>query len=140
MKEAQALERGRESFDRKAWADAYRLLQAAEHEAPMDPEDLERLATHCTLQEDAANKVERQVDKAAAALLMAPRIGQLFEAIVTGASPKGTFVRIFTPPVEGMLAHGVIPGVDVGDHLRVKLARVDVEKGFIDFSRAEGSV
>jgi len=56
-------------------------------------------------------------------------------AIVTGASPKGTFVRIFAPPVEGMLAHGEIPGVDVGDRLRVTLERVDVERGFIDFSR-----
>jgi exoribonuclease-2 len=115
-----------------------RLIKAALAQAPSPyaVEDLERLATHCTLQEDAANKVERQVDKAAAALLMAPRIGQPFDAIVTGASPKGTFVRIFAPPVEGMLAHGVIPGVDVGDHLRVKLVRVDVDRGFIDFSKA----
>jgi exoribonuclease-2 len=100
---------------------------------PYSVEGLDRLATHCTLQEDAANKVERQVDKAAAALLMAPRIGQKFDAIVTGASPKGTFVRIFAPPVEGMLAHGVIPGVDVGDRFRVELESVNVERGFIDF-------
>ncbi|MEO6221688.1 MAG: RNB domain-containing ribonuclease [Vicinamibacterales bacterium] len=115
-----------------------RLIKAAlaGKPSPYSIAALERLAIHCTLQEDAANKVERQVDKSAAALVMAPRIGQAFEAIVTGASPKGTFVRVFAPPVEGMLAHGVIAGVDVGDRLRVKLDRVDVERGFIDFSRA----
>jgi VacB/RNase II family 3'-5' exoribonuclease len=115
-----------------------RLIKAAlaGRPSPYAVETLERLAAHCTLQEDAANKVERQVDKSAAALLMAQRVGQTFDAIVTGAAPKGTFVRVFSPPVEGMLAHGLIPGVDVGDRLRVRLARVDVEKGFIDFSRA----
>jgi exoribonuclease-2 len=115
-----------------------RMIKAAltKKTPPYSIEELERLAAHCTLQEDAANKVERQVDKSAAALLMAPRIGQMFDAIVTGASTKGTFVRIFAPPVEGMLAHGMIPGVDVGDHLRVKLQRVDVDRGFIDFSRS----
>lgn len=114
-----------------------RLIKAAlaGKPSPYPVEALDRLAAHCTQQEDAANKVERQVDKAAAALLMAPRVGQMFDAIVTGASPKGTFVRIFTPPVEGMLAHGVIPGVDVGDRLRVRLDGVDVDRGFIDFSR-----
>ncbi len=115
-----------------------RLLKAAlaKTPSPYSIEALEELAAHCTLQEDAANKVERQVDKSAAALLMASRIGQAFDAIVTGASAKGTFVRVFAPPVEGMLAHGVIDGVDVGDRIRVKLDRVDVERGFIDFSRA----
>ena len=114
-----------------------RLIKAAlaQAEAPYSIEALERLAAHCTLQEDAANKVERQVDKSAAALLMVTRIGQTFDAIVTGASSKGTFVRIFAPPVEGMLAHGLIPGVDVGDRLRVRLERVDVDRGFIDFSK-----
>jgi VacB/RNase II family 3'-5' exoribonuclease len=114
-----------------------RLVKAALAKAapPYSVEALDRLATHCTRQEDAANKVERQVDKSAAALLMRSRIGQTFDAIVTGASPKGTFVRIFAPPVEGMLAHGEVPGVDVGDRLTVTLDRVDVEKGFIDFSR-----
>ncbi len=103
--------------------------------SPYSVEALDQLAAHCTQQEDAANKVERQVDKSAAALLMRSRIGQAFDAIVTGASPKGTFVRIFAPPVEGMLAHGELPGVDVGDRVRVTLERVDVGKGFIDFSR-----
>lgn len=115
-----------------------RLVKAAlaRSSSPYSVEALDQLAAHCTQQEDAANKVERQVDKSAAALLMRSRIGQTFDAIVTGASPKGTFVRIFTPPVEGMLAHGELPGVDVGDRLTVTLERVDVEKGFIDFSRA----
>jgi len=114
-----------------------RLIKAAlsRQPWPYSIDELDQLATHCTLQEDAANKVERQVDKSAAALLMAPRIGQSFDAIVTGASTKGTFVRIFRPPVEGMLSHGLIPGVDVGDRLQVKLTRVDVERGFIDFSK-----
>jgi len=114
-----------------------RLIKAAlaGTPSPYSTATLDRLAAHCTVQEDAANKVERQVDKAAAALLMAPRVGQLFDAIVTGASTKGTFVRISSPLVEGMLAHGAIPGVDVGDRLRVKLDRVEVERGFIDFSR-----
>jgi VacB/RNase II family 3'-5' exoribonuclease len=112
-----------------------RLVKAAlaKEPWPYSIAALERLAEHCTLQEDAANKVERQVDKSAAALLMTHRIGQEFDAIVTGASTKGTFVRVFAPPVEGMLAHGIIPGVDVGEHVRVKLTRVDVERGFIDF-------
>jgi VacB/RNase II family 3'-5' exoribonuclease len=115
-----------------------RLIKAvlAGQPAPYTTAALERLAAHCTQQEDNANKVERQVDKSAAALLMASRVGQSFSAIVTGASPKGTFVRVFSPPVEGMLAHGEIPGVDVGDRLQVKLDRVDVERGFIDFSRS----
>ena len=114
-----------------------RLIKAAlaGTPSPYSTATLDRLAAHCTVQEDAANKVERQVDKAAAALLMAPRVGQMFDAIVTGASTKGTFVRISSPLVEGMLAHGAIPGVDVGDRLRVKLDRVEVERGFIDFSR-----
>jgi exoribonuclease-2 len=114
-----------------------RLLKAALASAPTPyaVDTLAQLAAHCTKQEDAANKVERQVDKSAAAMLMTRKVGQTFDAIVTGASPKGTFVRVFTPPVEGMLAHGVIPGVDVGDRVRVRLDRVDVDRGFIDFAR-----
>ena len=112
-----------------------RLIKAALEKRPWpySIDSLDQIAAHCTVQEDAANKVERQVDKSAAALLMAHRIGHRFDAIVTGASTKGTFVRIFSPPVEGMLAHGIIPGVDVGERVRVKLTRVDVDRGFIDF-------
>jgi exoribonuclease R len=96
---------------------------------------LTRLASHCTEQEDAANRVERQVRKSAAALVMSSRIGDRFDAIVTGASMKGTFVRLTDPPVEGKLVRGE-RGLDVGDRVRVQLTDVDVERGFIDFARA----
>lgn len=97
-------------------------------------EELDQLAEHCTQQEDAANKVERQVRKSAAACLLMSRIGERFDAIVTGASPKGTWVRIFHPPVEGKVVHGS-EGLDIGERVRVKLIGVDVENGFIDFAR-----
>jgi exoribonuclease-2 len=84
--------------------------------------------------ENEANKVERQVRKSAAALLLESRIGEKFDAIVTGASEKGTWVRILQPPVEGKLVHG-FDGLDVGDRVRVRLIRTDVEQGFIDFAR-----
>jgi exoribonuclease-2 len=111
-----------------------RLLKAAlaGHPAPYAIGELEQLAAHCTKQEDAANKVERQVRKSAAALVVASRIGEQFDGIVTGASPKGTYVRISTPPIEGRLMRGD-RGLDVGDHVRVQLTGVDVERGFIDF-------
>jgi exoribonuclease-2 len=113
-----------------------RLLKAALAGAPppYGADELASLATHCTVQEDAANKVERQVAKSAAALLLAGRRGQTFDAIVTGASPKGTWVRIFRPPVEGRLVRGT-EGMDVGERLRVRLVDADVERGFIDFER-----
>jgi exoribonuclease-2 len=113
-----------------------RLLKAvlAGAASPYQVEALERLATHCTRQEDAANKVERQVRKSAAALVMQPRIGEVFEAIVTGASPKGTYVRALGTPIEGKLVRG--DDADVGDRLRVRLDGVDVDRGFIDFVRA----
>lgn len=114
-----------------------RLLKAAIDGGPMpySRDELDDLAANCTEKEDAANKVERQVGKSAAALLLSSRIGEQFEAIVTGAAPKGTWVRILKPPVEGMLKTG-FEGVDVGDAIRVELLSVDVEKGFIDFGRA----
>jgi RNase II-type exonuclease C-terminal S1 domain len=86
------------------------------------------------VQEDNAAKVERQVAKSAAALLLQSRIGQRFDAIVTGAGDKGTWVRISAPTAEGRLndGHG---GLDVGDHVQVRLVHTDVEKGFIDFAR-----
>jgi VacB/RNase II family 3'-5' exoribonuclease len=113
-----------------------RLVKAAlaGRSAPYAVPELGRLATHCTLQEDAANKVERQVRKSAAALVVASQLGQRFDAVVTGASPKGTFVRVTAPPIEGMLVGGQ-RGLDVGDRIAVKLSRVDVDKGFIDFER-----
>ena len=92
------------------------------------------MAQHCTAQEDNAAKVERQVRKSAAALLLVTRIGGRFDAVVTGASNKGTWVRIAHPAVEGKLVNG-LKGLDVGDRVQVKLLRVDVERGFIDFGR-----
>jgi exoribonuclease-2 len=111
-----------------------RLLKAAlaGHPAPYADEELDRLAQHCTQQEDAANKVERQVRKSAAAMLMSSQIGARFDAIVTGASDKGTFVRTSMPPIEGMLVGGRHT-FDVGDRVQVKLKAVDVERGYIDF-------
>lgn len=113
-----------------------RLLKAAlaAHPAPYSVEELGRLATHCTKQEDAANKVERQVRKAATAMLVESRVGQAFDAVVTGASPKGTWVRVASPPMEGRLMKGE-RGLDVGDQVRVRLDGVDIDKGFIDFVR-----
>ena len=97
--------------------------------------ELASLARHCTDQEDAANKVERLVRKAAAALLLQSRIGERFDGVVTGASEKGTWVRVFAPPVEGKVVRGE-EGLKVGDKVRVELLSTDVEHGFIDFARA----
>ena len=113
-----------------------RLIKAAlaAAPAPYTSDELRQLALHCTVQEDNAAKVERLVRKSAAAMLLGARIGEHFDAIVTGASVKGTWVRITHPAVEGKLASGA-KGQDVGDRLRVKLLHVDVERGFIDFGR-----
>ncbi len=114
-----------------------RLLKAvlSGGKAPYSSAELTSLATHCTEQEDAAAKVERQVRKSAAAQLLSNRVGNTFDAIVTGASSKGTWVRVLKPPVEGKLIKGDT-GAKVGDELRVELAGVNVERGFIDFVRA----
>jgi exoribonuclease-2 len=101
---------------------------------PYSQTELIELAKHCTLKEDDANKVERQVAKSAAAMLLSSRIGNQFDAICTGAADKGTWVRIFQPPIEGRLLRG-FEGIDVGHQLRVKLIHVDVNQGFIDFER-----
>jgi hypothetical protein len=101
---------------------------------PYPPAELSSLAAQCTEQEDDADKVERLVRKAAAALLLEKRIGRRFDGVVTGASEKGTWVRIFEPPAEGKLVHG-FDGLEVGNKLRVKLISTDVERGFIDFVR-----
>ena len=113
-----------------------RLLKAAmdRHPVPYKNEDLEALGKHCTEQENAAKKVERQVGKSAAAMLLEARIGERFDAIVTGAAPKGTWARLLDLPVEGRLVHG-FEGVDVGQRIRVQLIHTDVEQGFIDFTR-----
>lgn len=97
-------------------------------------EELKGLAAHCTLKEDDAMKVERRVRKSAAAIVLSGKIGHEFDAMVTGASDKGTWVRLYTPPLEGKLTQGS-QGVDVGDHIRVKLIYVDINNGYIDFAR-----
>ncbi len=112
-----------------------RLLKAAlaGKTAPYRDDELSILAQHCTAQEDNATKVERLVRKSAAAMLLGSRVGQHFDGIVTGASPKGTWARIIDPPVEGKVVQG-FERLDVGDLVRVELLRVDVERGFIDFA------
>ena len=116
---------------------AQRLLKAAlaGHPVPYTNDELTTLAGHCTTQEDNATKVERQVRKSAAAMLLTPRIGARFDAIVTGASEKGTWVRVSGPTAEGRVVRG-FEGLDVGDHVSVELIHTDVERGFIDFARA----
>ncbi|MCX5826103.1 MAG: RNB domain-containing ribonuclease [Deltaproteobacteria bacterium] len=113
-----------------------RLLKAAVagRSRPYENDELEALAKHCTEAEDAAKKVERQVVKSAAAILLESRIGEQFDAIVTGASNKGTWVRLLRPPIEGRLESG-FEGLDVGHRLRVQLVRTNVERGYIDFKR-----
>ena len=114
----------------------HRLLKAAleNRPVPYSKDELDFLAKHCTKEEDAANKVERQVGKSAAALLLESRTGERFDAIVTGASGKGTWVRLLNIPVEGKLVHG-FEGMDVGHRLHVELEFVDVERGYIDFKK-----
>jgi exoribonuclease-2 len=114
-----------------------RLLKAAllGHPTDYSIEELRELAAHCTTQEDNAAKVERQVGKSAAALLLVDRLGGRFDdAIVTGAADKGTWVRISAPTVEGKLVRG-FEGLEVGDRVDVRLLRTDIERGFIDFER-----
>jgi VacB/RNase II family 3'-5' exoribonuclease len=113
-----------------------RLLKAALQGAPPEysTDELVSLAAHCTAQEDNAAKVERQVSKSAAALLLATRIGRTFDSIVTGATIKGTWVRITSPTAEGRVVGG-FEGLKVGDHVKVRLAHTDVNRGFIDFER-----
>jgi len=117
-----------------------RLLKAAigGQAVPYRTQELDVLAAHCTEAEDAADKVERQVAKSAAALLLESRIGQQFDSIVTGASAKGMWVRLLDVPAEGKLVHG-FAGVDVGDRIRVQLTSLDVQRGFIDFRKVDSS-
>jgi exoribonuclease-2 len=117
-----------------------RLLKAAiaGRAAPYSYDDLDVLARHFTEKEDAANKVERQVGKSAAAMLLESRIGEQFAAVVTGASAKGTWARLLSIPVEGRVVSG-FEGVDVGDQIRVQLTSVNVDRGFIDFRRVDSA-
>ena len=113
-----------------------RILKAVLNGAPppYSETELNAIARNCTFKEDQARKVERLMDKRIAAMALADRVGTRFEGIVTGVTPKGTFVRVANPPAEGRLCQGQ-EGVDVGDHLAVKLLSVDVRMGFIDFGR-----
>ena len=117
-----------------------RLLKAAIEgkPAPYNKDDLDVLAAHCTQAEDEATKVERQVEKSAAALLLKSRIGERFDSIVTGASGKGTWVRLLNIPVEGKLVEG-FEGLDVGKRVRVQLIDTNVERGYIDFKKVDHS-
>ena len=113
-----------------------RLIKAVlgSQPTPYSDDELAAIALNCTLKEDAARKVEREMSKRIAALAMSSRIGETFDAIVTGVTSHGAFVRILTPAVEGLLTQGQ-QGTDVGDRLRVKLIRTDVRRGYIDFVR-----
>jgi VacB/RNase II family 3'-5' exoribonuclease len=114
----------------------HRLVKAVleSRQPPYPLDELSELAAHCTKQENAANKVERWVRKSAAACLLANRVGDQFDGIVTGASAKGTWARIFQPPIEGKIVRGH-KGLDIGDRVKVKLLGVDIEMGHIDFGR-----
>ena len=113
-----------------------RLIKAllSGQSAPYSDDELAAIASNCTLKEDAARKVEREMSKRISALAMSHRIGETFDSIVTGVTPRGTFVRVLQPHIEGLLVQA--QGVDVGDRVRVKLIRTDVQQGYIDFARA----
>jgi VacB/RNase II family 3'-5' exoribonuclease len=102
---------------------------------PYSDDELAGIAANCTQKGDAARKVEREMSKRLAAVAMSHRVGETFDAIVTGVTPKGTFVRVLQPHIEGLLAQGA-QGLHVGDKVRARLTRTDVQRGFIDFVRA----
>jgi exoribonuclease R len=112
-----------------------RLIKSviAKKPCPYTDEQLDGIATNCTLKEDSARKVERVMTKRIAAVALVPRIGETFAGVITGVTPKGVFVRVADPPAEGILIHG--QGVDVGDQLQVKLISTDPQRGYLDFSR-----
>jgi exoribonuclease-2 len=113
-----------------------RLLKASAAGAPCpySEGELKDIAARCTEREDAARKVERLMRKIIAASLLSKRVGEVFDGIVTGANPKGTFVRLLSFPAEGMVVRGG-QGIDVGDKVKVRLCSVDVNRGFVDFER-----
>ena len=115
-----------------------RLLKSAMagHSVPYLTEQMEQIAQHCTLKENDIKKVERQVEKSANAILLKFRIGEKFEAIVSGASPKGTWIRLFHSHIEGKLVKG-FNGLKVGQKLNARLTHINVELGFIDFERVQ---
>jgi exoribonuclease-2 len=117
-----------------------RLVKAALAGAPAPYADgeLAGLAAHCTSRESAARAVERRVRKTAAALVLAPRVGEAFDAVVTGVKAAGTYVRLLDPPAEGRVVEGEA-GLDVGDRVRVRLLAADPGPGFLDFAAGDGA-
>jgi len=117
-----------------------RLLKAAVAgaAAPYSEAQLSSVAAHCTEREDAARKVERLMRKVVAASLLRGRIGEVFDALVTGAAPKGTYARLLNFPAEGRVVRGS-NGIDVGDKVRVRLVAVDVDRGYIDLEAQNSS-
>jgi len=115
-----------------------RLLKSAiaGNSIPYSTEQMEQIAQHCTIKEDDVKKVERQVEKSANAILMKSRVGETFEAIVSGALPKGAWIRLFHPHVEGKLVNG-FEGLKVGHKLKARLTYINVELGYIDFERVQ---
>jgi len=113
-----------------------RLIKAvlAHSPSPYSDVQLEGIARNCTLKEDAARKVERTMSKRIAAVALRNRVGETFAAVVTGVTPKGVFLRVLDPPVEGLLVSGQ-QGADVGDRFGVRLVRVDPARGYIDFAK-----
>lgn len=114
----------------------HRILKAliGKRPQPYLEDELTTIAQNCTTKEDAARKVERGMSKRIAAVALSHRIGESFDAVVTGVTSHGTFVRALQPHVEGLLARGA-QGVDVGDKLRVKLISTDAQRGYIDFAK-----
>lgn len=111
-----------------------RLVKAllASEPAPYTDAELAAIATQCNLQEKAGRKVERTMQKRVAAVALQDSIGHVFQGVVTGASEKGTYVRVFDPPVEGRVVRGE-KGLDVGDRVSVKLLHTNPQMAYIDF-------
>jgi exoribonuclease-2 len=115
---------------------AQRLIKSvlAKATTPYNDSQLDSIASNCTLKEDAARKVERAMGKRIAAVALASHIGETFDAVVTGVTPHGVFVRVTRPPAEGLLIRGET-GVDVGDQFKVKLVSTNPRRGYLDFAR-----
>src|SRR5262249_45107950 len=105
-----------------------RLLKSIGNGSPYSDDELDAIARDCTLKEDAGRKVQRDMLKRMAAVALAPRIGQVFPAVVTGVAQKGVFARVLDPPVEGRVVSGE-RGLDVGDRVKVKLLSTDAQRG-----------
>jgi exoribonuclease R len=106
----------------------------ADAPSPYTREELEAIAAHCNEMESASRRVERRMRKVAAAVMLGERVGETFDAVVTGVKDKGTFARLLRPPADGMVVRRG-HGLRVGERIRVKLLSTDPERGFIDFAR-----